>query len=163
MPLQLAISALCIAAAQSLAQGDSLERERVVGPLGIALDSQLSRFADYGFSGSVLVARDGHVLFLKGYGLADSERGVPNGAATRFEMNSMTKMFTGVAILHLEASDRLRVTDRLERYFGPFPAAKREATIEQLASHTAGLAVAGTPPRSRRSVGTSRPHPTDAP
>jgi CubicO group peptidase (beta-lactamase class C family) len=138
-----AILWLLVAAAQSAPATDSLERERVVGVTGLALDRQLTRFAAYGFSGSVLVARDGQVVLLKGYGLADVERRIPNTPATRFEMNSMTKMFTGVAVLQLEAAGRLRVSDSLERYFGPFPADKRAATVEQLASHTAGLVVAG--------------------
>jgi CubicO group peptidase (beta-lactamase class C family) len=134
-----------VATAQSSQATDSLAEERVVGPLGLALDRQLTRFAEYGFSGSVLVARDGQVVLLKGYGLADVERGIPNTPATRFEMNSMTKMFTGVGVLQLEAAGRLRVTDSLPKYFGTFPADKRATTIEQLASHTAGLVVAGAP------------------
>jgi CubicO group peptidase (beta-lactamase class C family) len=60
-------------------------------------------------------------------------------------MNSMTKMFTGVAVLQLDAAGRLSVTDSLPKYFDALPADKRAATIEQLASHTAGLVVAGAP------------------
>lgn len=80
----------------------------MVGPLGARLDSELTRFSEYGFSGTVLVARRGRIVLLKGYGLADVERGIPNTAAARFEMNSMTKMFTGAAILQLAAQGRLR-------------------------------------------------------
>jgi len=123
---------------------DSLATERVAGPLGARLDAQLSHYADSGFWGTVLVVRDRHVVLLKGYGLADSTRRIPNTAATRFEMNSMTKMFTGVAILQLAASGRLKIDDPIERYLPGFPAEKRSATIAELASHTAGLIVAGT-------------------
>jgi len=49
------------------------------------------------------VARDRRIVLLKGYGSADAARGVRNSAPTRFEMNSMTKMFTGVSILQLAA------------------------------------------------------------
>ncbi|HEY7028743.1 MAG TPA: serine hydrolase domain-containing protein [Gemmatimonadales bacterium] len=134
---------LVLSLAQSPSPSDTLEQERVVGALGTKLDAQLTRFAEYGFWGSVLVVRDGKIALLKGYGLADAERRIPNGAATRFELNSMTKMFTGVAILQLDAAGRLHVTDSVERYLGPFPAVKQGATIEQLASHTAGLIEAG--------------------
>ena len=137
--------AVAFSPAQSLPQADSLEHDRVIGALGAQLDSQLTRFAEYGFWGTVLVVRDGRVVLSKGYGLADASRGIRNTAATRFELNSMTKMFTGVAILQLDASGRLRVSDPIDRPLGPFPAAKQRATIEQLASHTAGLVVAGTP------------------
>ena len=130
--------------AQSPAQADSLGRDRVIGALGAKLDSQLARFAEYGFSGTVLVVRDRRVVLLRGYGLADVTRGVRNSASTRFEMNSMTKMFTGVSILQLAAAGRLQLNDPVERHLGAFPVGKRGATIEQLATHTSGLIVAGT-------------------
>jgi CubicO group peptidase (beta-lactamase class C family) len=125
------------------APADSLERDRVVGVLGNRLDTQLTRFAAYGFAGSVLVARGAEVVLVKGYGLADVERGVPNSAATRFEMNSMTKMFTGVALLQLAAQGRVSLSDPIARYFTGFPPAKERATVEQVATHTAGLIVEG--------------------
>jgi CubicO group peptidase (beta-lactamase class C family) len=123
---------------------DSLARDHVAGSLGALLDSQLTRFAAYGFSGSVIVARDRRVVLLKGYGLADVEHRIPNTAATRFEMNSMTKMFTGVAVLQLAAQGRLRLGDPVGRYLGGFPPHKQGATIGQLATHTSGLIVEGT-------------------
>jgi CubicO group peptidase (beta-lactamase class C family) len=129
---------------QSPPPSDSLERDRVVGFLGARLDTQLTSFAAYGFAGTVLVARGDQVVLLKGYGLADVERGIPNRAASRFEMNSMTKMFTGVAILQLVGQGRLHLSDPIARYFTGFPPAKQGATIEQLATHTSGLIVEGT-------------------
>jgi CubicO group peptidase (beta-lactamase class C family) len=123
---------------------DALARRQVVGALGRRLDALLARFAAYGFSGTVLVAKDGRVVLLEGYGLADAERGLRNTAATRFEMNSMTKMFTGAAILQLAAQGRLRPSDTVEQRLGGFPPDKQGATIEQLAMHTSGLIVEGT-------------------
>jgi CubicO group peptidase (beta-lactamase class C family) len=121
---------------------DSLARDRVVGPLGRKIDSALTRMSDYGLSGTVLVVRGRRIVLLKGYGMAIEERRVKNSAATRFEMNSMAKMFTGVSILQLSAVGRLRLTDSVSKFLGPFD--KGDATIAQLASHTAGLIVAGT-------------------
>ncbi len=130
--------------AQPAQEPDSLARDHVAGSLGALLDSQLTRFAAYGFSGSVIVVRDRRIVLLRGYGLADVEHRVPNTAATRFEMNSMTKMFTGVAVLQLAAQGRLGLGDPVERFFGPFPPDKQGATIGQLATHTSGLIVEGT-------------------
>jgi CubicO group peptidase (beta-lactamase class C family) len=135
---------LLLPSPQSGPPADSLERHRVVGNLGSRVDAQLTRFAAYGFSGTVLVVRDGRVVIVKGYGLADVDRGVRNTAATRFEMNSMTKMFTGVAILQLAAQGRLRLSDPASRYLDGFPPAKQTATIEQLATHTSGLIIKGS-------------------
>jgi len=130
---------LAITVAQAPAHLDSLASDRIAGELGARLDTALSRYAQYGFWGSVLVVRDGHIVLLKGYGLADATSGIRNGAATRFEMNSITKTFTGAAILQLAAAGRLTPADAVERYLGPFPVEKQGATIEQLASHTSGL------------------------
>jgi CubicO group peptidase (beta-lactamase class C family) len=126
---------------------DSLQTEHVVGELGAKLDSQLTRYvADKGgFSGTVLVVRDRRIVLLKGYGLANIETNTPNTPATRFEMNSMTKMLTAASILQLAAAGRLQLDAPVERYLGAFPASKRGATVEQLAMHTSGLIVAGAP------------------
>jgi CubicO group peptidase (beta-lactamase class C family) len=135
---------LALLLAQPHPHPDPLESNCVVGDLGKQLDAQLARFAEYGFWGTVLVVRDGQVVLLKGYGFADANRHIANHATTRFEMNSMTKMFTGAAILQLDAAGRLHVGDSVDRYLGPFPAGKQGATVEQLANHTSGLVVAGT-------------------
>jgi len=129
--------------AQSLPPSDSLEHDRVVGPLGARVDAQLGNFAAYGFSGTVLVVRDGQVLLVKGYGFADVDRRIRNTAATRFEMNSMTKMFTGVALLQLVARGDVRLSDAVARYLDGLPLGKQAATVEQLATHTSGLIVEG--------------------
>jgi len=135
---------LALAIPQAAVPGDSLASDRVTGALGARLDTTLARYAQYGFWGSVLVVRDQRIVLLKGYGLADATRGIRNTAATRFEMNSITKTFTGAAILQLAAAGRLSPADPVERHLGPFPPAKRDATIEQLATHTSGLIQEGS-------------------
>ncbi len=140
----LAALPLFVALAQTPLDTDTFTRDQVNGQLGTRLDSQLTRFAEYGFSGTVLVVRDGRVVLLKGYGQANVERGIRHTATTRFEMNSMTKMFTGVAILQLAAEGRLRLNDPVARYLDGLPPAKQGATIEQLATHTSGLIPEGT-------------------
>ncbi|MFL5384091.1 MAG: serine hydrolase domain-containing protein [Longimicrobiaceae bacterium] len=140
----LAAVPLLLALAHPAQQPDPLARERVAGALGARLDARLTRYAAYGFSGTVLVACGGEIVLLKGYGLADVEHGVRNTAETRFEMNSMTKMFTAAAVLQLAARGRLRLDDPAARYLPGFSPEKRGATLEQLASHTAGLVVEGS-------------------
>jgi CubicO group peptidase (beta-lactamase class C family) len=105
------IAALYLTIGAAQLPADSLERDRVSGALGAQLDSQLTRFGEYGFSGTVLVARDRRIVLLKDY---------------------------GVSILQLAASGRLRLDDLVERYIGALPG-KSGATIEHLATHTSGL------------------------
>lgn len=108
-------------------------------PAARAVDTYLSRLVPFGWSGSALIARDGEVLLDRGYGLADDARGVPNTAATVHSMGSVTKQFTAAAILALEEEGRLTTADTLGRFFPDAPADKRDVTLHQLLTHTAGI------------------------
>src|SRR5512142_3038159 len=68
------------------------------------------------FSGSVLVAQDGRVLFRKGYSMADWARQVPNTPDTKFRVASINKQFTAMAILILQEQGKLQVRDHLCTY-----------------------------------------------
>ncbi len=103
------------------------------------LDDLLLEEAAGGFAGSVLVARDGEVLHLAGYGLADREAGVAFRPETVSTIGSITKQFTGAAILKLQEQGRLRVDDPVGRFFPEAPTDKAGITIHQLLTHTAGL------------------------
>ena len=142
--LQAAHAACSRGALRAQVPADSLATQQLRGAPGRTLDSLLTVYEARGFAGTVLVVRRGEIVLLKGYGVADIPRRIRNRAATRFEMNSMTKMFTGVSILQLAAAGKLRLDDAIGRHLGPFPPAKSAATVEQLAMHTAGLAVEGT-------------------
>jgi D-alanyl-D-alanine carboxypeptidase len=98
------------------------------------------------FSGSVLVARNGKVLFEKGYGLANREWNVPNSPLTKFRIASLTKQFTAAAILLLQEQGRLKVTDAISSYVADLPPAWRQITIHQLLTHTSGLPEYTSPP-----------------
>ena len=103
------------------------------------LDDLLHEEAAEGFAGSVLVARGDEVIHLAGYGLADREAGVPFGPETVSTIGSITKQFTGAAILKLQEQGRLSVGDPVGRFYPEAPADKREITIHLLLTHTAGL------------------------
>ncbi|GAB4208090.1 MAG: serine hydrolase domain-containing protein [Roseiflexaceae bacterium] len=91
------------------------------------------------FHGAVLVARDGRVLLRDGYGLADIANGTPNTPTTRFRLASVSKQFTAMAIMQLQAQGRLHVTDRACDYVPDCPDNWRTITIRQLLTHTSGI------------------------
>jgi CubicO group peptidase (beta-lactamase class C family) len=91
------------------------------------------------FMGSVLVAKNGKIIFSKGYGMADLEWNVPNSSATRFNIASMTKQFTAASILLLEEREKLRTDDPVKKYFSEAPAAWDKITIYHLLTHTSGI------------------------
>ncbi|MEO7272166.1 MAG: serine hydrolase domain-containing protein [Vicinamibacterales bacterium] len=97
--------------------------------------------ADDRFAGVVLVARDGQPVFEQAFGLADRANQRPNTATTRFNLGSINKSFTQLAIAQLVDSGRVALSDRLGTFFPEYPqAVSRTATIEQLLNHRGGIA-----------------------
>ena len=72
---------------------DALASSRLTGR---GIHGGAGRAADH-FSGSILIARDGKVLFSRGYGMANLELDVPNTPETKFRLGSITKQFTAMA------------------------------------------------------------------
>ena len=99
----------------------------------------LKRLEKLGFAGVVLVAKSGTPLLAEGFGLADRERGLRWTPATVSCTGSITKQFTGAAILKLEEDKRLNVTDPITLFFKDVPADKARITLHQLLTHSSGL------------------------
>ena len=91
------------------------------------------------FSGSILIARDGKVLFSQGYGMANLEHDVPNTPQTKFRLGSITKQFTAMAIMILQERGKLNVQDKVKKYLPDAPKAWDEITIHHLLTHTSGI------------------------
>jgi CubicO group peptidase (beta-lactamase class C family) len=93
------------------------------------------------FSGAVLLAKDGKVVFKGVYGQADRNSGVANRIDTKFNLGSMNKMFTAVAIAQLVERGQLSYDDPLSKFLADFPDAQsaKKIQIKHLLSHTAGL------------------------
>jgi CubicO group peptidase (beta-lactamase class C family) len=114
------------------------------------MDAVVQSFVSNGtFSGAVLVARGGDVVFAKGYGMAHVERKVANSAATRFRVASITKQFTAAAILLLAERGRLTLDDPVKTHLPNAPASWDGMTILHLLDHTAGFQGLSTPPPAR--------------
>lgn len=93
------------------------------------------------FSGAVRLSRGDQVLFEGAWGQADKRFSVGNRTSTRFNLGSMNKMFTAVAIGQLVEAGKLAFEDRLIDVMPDYPnqdVAKR-VTIHQLLTHSSGL------------------------
>ncbi|MHA6768826.1 serine hydrolase domain-containing protein [Sphingobium ummariense] len=115
-----------------------------IAPDGQALDTALDTYLraaarNEQFSGTVLLARDGKPIFLRSYGMANYELGVPNSADTVFRLASLTKQFTALAVMQLQEQGKLRVDDPICRYLSDCPASWQPITIRQLLNHTSGI------------------------
>ena len=93
------------------------------------------------FSGAILIARNDRVLLDKAYGMADQKNGIPNRTDTKFNVGSLNKMFTSVAIAQLAQAGKLSYDDTLAKILPDYPnqTAARKITIMELLNHTAGL------------------------
>lgn len=99
------------------------------------------RLADLGlFSGAILIARHGTVLAEKTFGLANRDFDIPNNLETRFNLGSINKMWTAIAIAQLVESGTLSFDDPLSKFID-YPDAESAARIciKHLLTHTSGL------------------------
>ena len=88
---------------------------------------------------SILVAKDGKTIYSKGFGMANLENSVPNAPKHVFEIGSITKQFTAVAILMLEEQGKLSVDDEMTKYIPDYPTQGKTITIHHLLNHTSGI------------------------
>ena len=91
------------------------------------------------FSGTILLARNGQILFCRGYGMANLEHDVPCTHNTKFRLGSITKQFTAMAILILQERGKLAVSDKVKKYVPAAGKAWDEITIHHLLTHTSGI------------------------
>jgi D-alanyl-D-alanine carboxypeptidase len=106
-----------------------------------AADAYLKALAERDlFSGTVLLARGGEPLFLRSYGLADREARVPNADGTRYNIGSITKTMTKVALLLLRDDGKLDFAKTLRTYLPDYPSAiADQVTLQQLIDHRSGM------------------------
>lgn len=117
----------------SIAQGETVE------DLEVLLDELASNDQ---FAGAVLIAKGDQVIFKKAVGLASRRFGVPNKLDTKFNIGSMNKMFTAVAVLQLVEQKKLSLSDPLSKFVGPdwLPSEfAKQIQIQHLLCHTSGL------------------------
>jgi len=93
------------------------------------------------FSGAVLLARGDKVLFEKAYGLADKASNIPNRTDTKFNLGSINKIFTNIAIHQLASQGKLSSEDTIGKFLPDYPNrdAASKVTIRHLLSMTSGI------------------------
>ncbi|WP_264030855.1 serine hydrolase domain-containing protein [Cellulosimicrobium sp. SH8] len=107
-----------------------------------ALDTHLRAAADAdAFSGVVRIERDGDPLFERAYGVASRRWGVPVRTSTRFDVASVTKPFTAVAVLQQVGEGRLGLDDRIHDHVDLADTTiPQGVTLRHLLTHTSGIA-----------------------
>jgi CubicO group peptidase (beta-lactamase class C family) len=118
-------------------------REKKKGP---GIHEELDRYLDElvkadKFAGAVLIAKDGHPIFRKAYGLASREYGVPNRPDTKFNLGSINKIFTQIAIGQLIEQGQLSLDDTIGTILPDYPnqQARERVTVRHLLAMTSGI------------------------
>lgn len=104
------------------------------------LETKLDRLFATDFNGSALVSKKGEVLYAKGFGMADEASKLANTPETRFRIASLTKQFTAMAILILEARQLIKPSDSMCDYLDTCPKGWEAITIAHLLGNTSGIA-----------------------
>lgn len=103
------------------------------------MDSLMAVMADAErFSGSVLVYQKGKILYEKSVGYRDLEKKLLHTPQSIFQIYSVTKPFTATMVLMLVEQGKLKLEDRLARFY-PAVNGADQITIQHLLSHQSGL------------------------
>ena len=119
----------------------AVSRTNGAAPADDAVDRWVQAWMeDYRIPGLTLaVVDDGRVVKLRGYGWASLELDVPASPATVYRPASVTKSFTGAAVMTLVQGGRLSLDDGVGAHLDGLPASWRDITIRRLLTHTSGL------------------------
>ncbi len=118
---------MCFATQFSLAQ----KRET-------ALDSFFTTIDKNGdICGSVLIAENSKIIYQKSFGYADAQNKILNTSNTLFQIASVSKIFTAIAVVQLHEQKKLNLDDKFSKYFPDCP--YQEVTIRQMLSNTSGI------------------------
>lgn len=91
-----------------------------------------------GPGGVFMVAQQGKIIYEKAFGKANLELEVDLSTESVFQLGSMTKQFTAIAVLMLEEQGKLNVIDPVSKYIPDYPGGDK-ITIHHLLTHTSGI------------------------
>lgn len=92
------------------------------------------------FSGAVLVAYEGEVLYRDAFGLANREWEIPNTTDTRFRLASVSKPFCAMVVMQLVQEGKLALDDPVTRHLSYYRADTGDLiTIHHLMAHQSGI------------------------
>ncbi|MCJ8154534.1 beta-lactamase family protein [Chryseobacterium sp. SSA4.19] len=85
------------------------------------------------------IVRHGKIIKTGYYGLANIQDSIAVSGKSVFMLNSITKAFTGVAVMQLAEAGKLNVNAPISTYLNDIPDTWKAVTVQQLLSHTSGI------------------------
>jgi CubicO group peptidase (beta-lactamase class C family) len=109
-------------------------------PLADKVDRIFSEWNTTSSPGCALaVAKDGHIVYEHGYGMANLELGIAITPESVFDIGSVSKQITAMAILLLAQEHKLSLDDDIRKYLPEIPDYGSTITIRHMLHHTSGL------------------------
>ena len=111
------------------------------GNINAEITSYLNDLDSKDFSGTILVAQNDTIIEERAYGFSNIEYKVPNKIDTKFNLASITKLFTAVATMQLYEQGKLKLKTPVGEYLPDYPnkLVRDSVTVHQLLTHTSGL------------------------
>jgi CubicO group peptidase (beta-lactamase class C family) len=106
----------------------------------IKADSIFKKYTKSNMPGyAVAIIQHDTVVFKKYYGAADLENEIPVTASTVFNIASVSKQFTGLAISMLAEQGKIILDEDVHTYIPELPAYEKQVTIRHLLHHSSGI------------------------
>ena len=135
--LRSSLAAIVLLATGTTAAAAQSDRAALVKKLDSLAGSGVLENRAAGIAAAVVRGND--TLLLKGYGKADVEWNVPMPADAMFEIGSVTKQFTAVALLQLRDQGKLSLDDPITKWLPDFDTRGNKVTLRRLLDHTSGI------------------------
>lgn len=91
------------------------------------------------FNGNVLVAKEGEVVYSQSFGFVDATKSRELDSSHRFNIGSITKEFSSVAILKLQEQGKLNLEDPVSKYIPEFSPWADHVAVKYLLDYTSGI------------------------
>ncbi len=112
------------------------KKTNIKGNLTEYLDSYANAWL---FSGNILVVKDNEILVNKSYGYSDIEHNTLNNIDAKFNICSLTKAFTAMAVMILQEKSLLNLKDKINKHLPEYPEFNKDITIHHLLTHSSGI------------------------
>ncbi len=133
----LLVMAACSGAETASAPSGNAERQALVAKIDSIISEPIAAGKVAGASIAIVKGRD--TIAVQGFGKANLELDVPTKARATYEIGSVTKQFTGAAIMQLVEQGKVSLDDDLSKYLPDYNAQGRKITVERLLDHTSGI------------------------
>lgn len=131
-----------VAADEEGDQGPAPDPKKDDAELMAAVRDHARRAVDSGdFSGVILIARNNEPIFAEAFGYADREKKIANTVDTKFNVGSINKSFTALAVRKLASEGKLSLDDTIDTFLPDYPNTKAASrvTVAHLLDMSSGI------------------------